>query len=325
MKYSLSFFAILLVFLGVIFSFSSLGTYSLLSLQAANSGEQQTTNEDPVPTALPQMSVPVSSPPPAPPVAIINPAKAEAQTGSFLYRFSESGVLEESGSLLATRSPFWWLGSGGQLIIKDGVGRTIQGDLPTDNKWYKAYKRTNPQDSDGGLHPQNVFRLVLKSKWQNMRQEVYFRIVKDNLSTSPLRYVSNGLLLLNRYQDSANLYYAGIRVDGLAVIKKKYRGAYYVMASKKIFSGSYDREKNPSLLPKNQWLGVRTEVINRPDQSVVVALYIDKNRQGVWEKVLEVVDAGIASSGKPFFESGFGGIRTDFMDVEFDDYMITKL
>lgn len=40
---------------------------------------------------------------------------------------------------------------------------------------------------------------------------------------------------MNRCRDADNLYYVSIRMDGYAIIKKKYEGIYYTFAYAKIF------------------------------------------------------------------------------------------
>jgi hypothetical protein len=250
-------------------------------------------------------------------------ARAE---GSFYYPFKSTGILHETGEMEKTTSPYWWLNSGGMLYIGSGVGKTIQGKLVYDNAWRLAFLKHNALDTLNGYQPQNIFRLVTKSKWQNLQQEVYFRITRDNLLASPNRSASNGLLLFNRYRDSDNLYYTGIRVDGAAVIKKKYRGTYHTLAYKKIFAGAdYDRLKNPSLLPKNTWLGVRSVVKNERDGKVLIQVYTDINWTGVWTLVLEARDDGKSFGGSVIIEAAPAGIRTDFMDVTFDNYRIMEL
>lgn len=240
--------------------------------------------------------------------------------------FNGTFVLEEAGKMADSQNPDWWLNSGGLAYFDNNNFKTIQGELTTDNRWFNEYKRTNPRDTDGGYYPQNIFRLVTRSKWQDQKQKVYFKINKDNLSESKYRNQSNGLLLFNRYQDGNNLYYTGIRVDGNAVIKKKIKGVYYTMAIKKIFLGNaYNRITSPNLLPKNVWLGVKSEIRNNNDGTVLIKLYIDKENSGNWQSVLEAGDNGKNFGGMPFIEEGYGGIRTDFMDVEMKDYKISNL
>ena len=62
-------------------------------------------------------------------------------------------------------------------------------------------------------------------------------------------------------------------------------------------------------------------VRNNSDGSVEVQLLVDQG--GGWNVVLDAVDTG-ASGGAPITADGYGGIRTDFMDVDFESYSITK-
>ncbi len=255
------------------------------------------------------------------------PKVPPAEVGSlFIYNFKNFGVLEESGNMKETSSPYWWLNSGGVFEVGEGVGKTVMGEISSVSKWRKAYAKGNPVDTDGGEHPQNIFRMVTRSEWKNFRQEAYFRIVRDNLSESPNRNDSNGLFLFNRYQDGDNLYYAGVRVDGAAVIKKKVDGIYHTVSYLKIFPGAlYDRSANPSLLPKNFWIGIRSEVLDNPDGTVSIRLFADVRRNGNWIKVLEGTDDGKSFGGAVIADAGLAGIRTDFMDVEVADFRIEEL
>lgn len=208
----------------------------------------------------------------------------------FIYSFNVDGVLNETGEMDESSSPYWWLNSGGTMKIKEGSGSTNIGEMSKLSKWRVLYKISNSKDTDDGYHPQNIFRLVTRNKWQNFSSQGYFNILKDNLSSSSNRNASNGVLLILRYQDGDNLYYAGIRVDGTAVIKKKINGEYTTLAQQKIFDGVYDRETNPNLLPKNKWLGLRSEVTNE-NNSVRIKLFGDLNQTGEWQKIMEVVDS----------------------------------
>ena len=167
--------------------------------------------------------------------------------------------------------------------------------------------------------------MLNKNLAQNVRVESYFQIKSDQLSSSPNRNSSNGLLLLSRYKTSSTLYYAGVRVDGYAVIKKKINGTYHTLASKKIFwsPGLYDKVVHPNLIPKNTWIGLRSETKNNPDGSVGVKLFTDVGKKGVWSLILESTDNGVG--GTAITSSGYTGIRTDFMDVQFDNYKLENI
>lgn len=246
-------------------------------------------------------------------------------TSSLSLSFEEDNILHETGKMNDTQNPYWWLNSGGLFFSRNGIAQTIQGELEESNFWRTLYAKNNQRDTDNGYHPQNIFRLVTRGEWNNLQQEASFRITKDNLSTSSYRNDSNGLLFFNRYQDGNNLYYTGIRVDGYAVIKKKIKGTYFTMAYTKIFDGKYDREKSPNLLPHNVWLNLRSEVKNEADGSVSIKLFLDKNRSGDWQMIAEAKDDGKRFGGASIKDAGYAGIRTDFMDVEFDDYKIEEL
>jgi len=233
--------------------------------------------------------------------------------------------LKETGSMEESTSPGWWLNSGGYFYSKKKVGKTFQKMVPRTNRWHERYRKSNARDTDNGSHPQNIFRLVTRSKWNNLSQEAYFRINRNNLSKSKYRNESNGLLLFNRYQDGNNLYYTGIRVDGKAVIKKKIKGKYYTMGQKRVYKGKYNREDKPNLLPKHTWIGIKSEVVTNSDDTVTVKLYIDKNQSGNWQLVLESVDNNAKYGGEAIKSAGYGGIRTDFMDVDMDNYKIQEL
>jgi len=243
-------------------------------------------------------------------------------TTSFFYSFNADGILQEAGNMEESTSRYFWLDSGGKLPIKNGIGSTVIGELSALDKWRLAYLKSSAVDTDNGYHPQNLFRLIARVRGDNVRAESLFRIVKDNFSASPNRNASNGLLLMMRYQDYKTLYYAGVRVDGTAVIKKKYQGTYYTMAQKKIFSGTYAQGSAANLLPHNEWLSLRAETSTNADGSVVVRLFMKRSNESTWTKLLESRDASQYGGTPPITAAGYLGIRTDFMDVEFDSFRI---
>ena len=91
-----------------------------------------------------------------------------------------------------------------------------------------------------------------------------------------------------------------------------------------VYSGTYNRDTNPNLLAKNKWIGLRNEVENLADGSVRLRLYIDKGWQGSWNLIAEAVDDGVRY-GPALKNSGYTGIRTDFMDVDFENYRLNSL
>ncbi|OGI16901.1 MAG: hypothetical protein A2Z52_00855 [Candidatus Moranbacteria bacterium RBG_19FT_COMBO_42_6] len=236
-------------------------------------------------------------------------------------------VLNEASKKEKSSSQDWWLNSGGIMNLGSGEFSTNLGPLSKDSRWRKLYSKSNPEDTDKGYYPQNIFRLVTRSKWDNFSQSVYFKIEKINLNQSENRNESNGILFFNRYQDGDNLYYAGIRVDGDAVIKKKINDKYYTLKEKEFFTNGqeYDKEKNPNLIPLNSWIGIKSEIKNVDGETVSIKLYIDSGEKGEWQLVLEAHDSQDKYGKEPFLEKGYAGIRTDFMDVRFKNYEILKI
>jgi hypothetical protein len=254
---------------------------------------------------------------------------SKSKKKTFVEKFNKkvNKKIEETGKMSQSSDKNWWVNSGGWMEISNGTGRTIMGDLSPDNKWYAAYQDSSPDDTDNGSHPQNIFRLVTRTKWQNFRQEAFFRINKINLSGSENRNESNGILLFNRYQDGDDLYYTGLRVDGYAVIKKKIGGDYHTLASERVFGGGdYNRDSNPNLLPLGRWIGLRSVLETKKNGDVEISLFYRMGRKASkksWKLVARYTDKG--QKGDKIENAGYGGIRTDFMDVEFDKYKITGL
>lgn len=244
---------------------------------------------------------------------------------SFSDNFVENKKIEETGKMNDSSDAHWWVNSGGSLIISSGIAKTIQSKLPMINKWRLEYAINNPTDTDNGYRPQNIFRLVQRGVWLNYVQECYFKINVNNLSNSENRNASNGLLLFNRYVDGDNLYYAGIRVDGSAVIKKKINGEYFTMDSKQIITDQeYDQEKSSNSIPLNTWIGLRSVVQTQEDNSVSIDLYADMNNTGDWKLIAQAVDDNKTFGGSAINKPGHVGMRTDFMDVEFKGYLVKE-
>lgn len=263
---------------------------------------------------------------------------AAAVPSPFSYDFKVRGTLLEAGAPDESSSPYWWLDSGAKMMIEDDVGKTVQGALPALDRWRIRYSLSSGTDTENGYAPQNLFRLLTRSKWNNVRIESSFRIVRDNFTESQNRNASNGLLLMSHYKDGDNLYYAGIRVDGHAVIKKKINGTYYTMAEKQIFPGEYVRENDINLLPHNEWIGLRSETKTDAKGAVTVALFMKRKDETAWTQLLTATDpprlassSGEAGDGEkyasttPITGDYPVGIRTDFMDVEFDNFKAEKI
>lgn len=248
---------------------------------------------------------------------------AAPQASGFSDSFGEDGEIQESAIMAKSADPHWWLNSGGYIYRSGGKAMSVQGELPNNDHWRLLYSVTNSEDTDNGHHPQNILRLVSRAKLKNFTQQVFFNITKANLSKSHNRNESNGVLFFHRYQNGNNLYYAGIRVDGYAVVKKKFHGQYHTLKSVGVYPGVYNRKSNPNLLPLNQWIGLRTVIDDTPNGDVKIQLYLNDPQLGSgWTKILEVEDTG--SCSERLMEAGFAGIRTDFLDIQFDDYEATE-
>jgi hypothetical protein len=239
-------------------------------------------------------------------------------TASFSDPFTKIGVLQEAGSPTESTSGSWWLNSGAELIGTASCARTLAVGDTVPASWVSSYVASNATDTDNGTRPQNIFRLFTRSKWLQSQETCYYRATYYDVSASPQRYNPNGLLLLSRFQDGQNTYYAGIRVDGDAVIKKKVAGVYTTLAESKVFPGIYDRDANPNLLPMNTWLGLRL-VTRTVGNAVTLQLQADLQNTGAFSTLLSAIDDGSAG-GPALVNAGSGGLRTDFMDVQFRDY-----
>ncbi len=255
-------------------------------------------------------------------VLFVSTKQVAHAAGGFIDYFSTTWNLEESPSATSSTNTNWYLNSGGRVHTNASRLLSNQGSLPDNDRWRLAYATANSRDTDNGYHPQNLLRLLTKTTWQNSDQKIYAKINKYNLSASPERYNPNGILLMSRYLDSSNLYYAGVRVDGNVVIKKKIAGKYYTLAEKKFYPGTYNHDTNPILLPINKWIGVRTVVTNLPDGKVNIKLYVDQGWTGNWTLVLETTDDNV-TNGAAITKAGANGLRTDFMDIEADQYSVT--
>ena len=241
---------------------------------------------------------------------------AAASAATFREAFDEPWALEEAGSMARSASPDWWVNSGAWLFSGEGIGSTVLGTLGADDPWRLEYADSNPVDTDGGYRPQNVFRVLRRKLSSDFAQQLRFRIRRVNPSDSPNRNATNGVLLFLRYQNEDNLYYAGIRVDGAIVLKKKLLGRYTTLASRRLYGREpYDRDERYNFLPGDRWLGLRTEIRNELAGTVRIRVWFDHGTGGGFVPVLEARDVRL-----PILPAGHAGIRTDFMDVELDDY-----
>lgn len=259
--------------------------------------------------------------------AVITFNEAAAQTPlsrAWLYNFDSAGTLYEAASPDKSSSPYWWLNSGAMMILEGGVGRTVHKALPLTNPWLLTYRLNNLLDTDGGRYPQNLFRLVSKLSVGDSDITVNYRVLAVNMTDTPNRDGYSGIFLFSRYQDGDNLYYAGVRHDGDVVIKKKIGGIYHTLGQVEHFPSyrDYERYTNPNLIPGQVWQRLRL-VTKTEGDSIRLTFYVADSVRSSWEEVLSVVDDGVG--GKPHHDAGRFGLRTDFMDVQFDNYRVDPL
>ncbi len=233
-----------------------------------------------------------------------------------------SGVLEESYSAESSKQACWWLDSGGIFTTKNNIGKSLEGNLKENSFWKIKYMANNPEDTNDGFRPQNIFRLVNRKKWKNVSQSMLFKINNYDLSNSKNRNSSNGVLLMSRYINGDNLYYAGLRVDGTAIIKKKIGGQYITLASAQYNTQTeYDPIKNPILLPLNRWLGQKFITKNNTDGSVNLKLFVNLGNSEEWKLIIDINDSIQLSGKPPLTNEGNIGIRADFMDIEISNFI----
>lgn len=210
-------------------------------------------------------------------------------TPPFDYTFDSPAVVSQSSTLDRSASPYFWVKSGSSLAIANGVAKT-----PTSSNYNELFMRT---------------------LWQDISESVYTKILSEHLARYANRNPWNGILQYVRYQNDSNYYYAGVRDDGNAVIAKKLNGTYKVIASSKFFPGTYSKDTHPTLLPQNTWIGLRTNVTTGVNGAAIITLFVDEGRTGNWTKAVSVTD-----TDNPITAKGLLGIRTDYMNVLYDDF-----
>jgi len=251
---------------------------------------------------------------------------ALAREAPFQYQWNSTQFISETGTPEESASPYFWLNSGGTLYLAGGIGSTIHGALPERSYWRTEYRATNPEDTENGRNPQNVFRLLTVAEWKNVEQEAYFRIDAYNVSRSTNQNESNGIFLMSRYQNADNLFYAGVRVDGAATIKRKLNGNYETLAYRPYLPGSPETYRiHQSLLPQQTWFGIRSTVSTDAQGRISIALFIDRDDQNHWEQLVETTDRISTGNAPLLFEPGRAGIRSDFMDLEIKDYRTREM
>ncbi len=244
-------------------------------------------------------------------------------TVPFHYHFTTPGTVLDAPSSEKSTSLYFWLVSGSKITIAGGIGTTATGSSPAKSETRKEYAASDPVTSDGGTHPQNLFRMFLKDFVSEPSVQIYVKRIKDNLSNPANRNPYIGESLFARYQGEDNHYYGGLRADGAVVIKKRTGSKYQTLGSKKILPGTYDKESNYDLMPLNKWIGLKLEVLDT-SKGPQLTLYTDIGKTGTWTKVLSVVDDP-ARFGPPVKGAGLVGIESDFADAQFDEFLVNPI
>ncbi len=148
--------------------------------------------------------------------------------------------------------------------------------------------------------------------------------IADVFSSATDRHPYNGESIIARYADDNNYYYAGLRADGAAVIKKKTNGIYQTLLLKQVFAGTYSAASNPDLIPLKTWVGLRLAVADNASGVPVLTLSTDVGKTGVWKQVLTVSD-DTARFGRALSAGGMVGVESDHADAQLDNFKVTDL
>lgn len=109
----------------------------------------------------------------------------------------------------------------------------------------------------------------------------------------------------------------------LLLSKKKLRGTYSTLKSNKVYSGHYNIDFSPNLIPTNRRIGIKTKISTNVKGKIDITMYLDDPQLGEgWTQVLQVEDS--EADSELILKKGYAGIRSDFMDVIFDDYQASE-
>lgn len=218
---------------------------------------------------------------------------AAAAASSWWYNFNSAGTLAQSASATQSRSQYLWLAAGRSLVIQNGIGATPAGTT--------------------------IYQLFNKTSVTNASVQIDVNRVKDNLSNSADRKSYLGESIITRYTDANNYYYAGIRADGAAVIKKKVNGVYTTLAQKQVLPGTYSTT-NYDLMPQGKWMSLKLVVADNAGGQPVLTFSTDIGRTGTWTQALAVTDTSAALKS-----AGLVGIQNDYADAQFDNFIVSDV
>ncbi|MBI2410959.1 MAG: hypothetical protein HYV32_03675 [Candidatus Kerfeldbacteria bacterium] len=125
--------------------------------------------------------------------------------------------------------------------------------------------------------------------WADQRPQYTAKIIRWHDMAADYSYA--GIHIFGRYQDENNLYVASWRYDGNMTIKKKINGVYTTLANRYYGTPQLDTPYTLALISNNDTLQF---IVN--DQLMLSATDTD-------------------------LHSGTVGIRTDYVDIQFDDWM----
>jgi hypothetical protein len=224
----------------------------------------------------------------------VSPANIGSQ---FWYDFRVNGVLSEASSVTSSTSAYWWLQNGGRLILTNGVGTSLSSVTPAD-----------------------PFQMLLRKVLLHSSVESYV-MKKSDLAPTVVKAGWNGISLFSRYVDELNYYFASIRADGYATIRKRKNGLYITLLQKKVLPGTYSLT-GPTLIPTDTWIGLRFSVDGNMGYPRLT-LHADFGRTGIWSLLGEVTDDP-AKFGPALEGAGLNGIRSDF-PLHTDDFRLEEL
>lgn len=233
---------------------------------------------------------------------------------TFTYHFTSQAVVNETATMATSSSPYFWVASGGQFIITN-VANIPNPDLLSAGIYLGATIQ-GPSAATVTAYQQNDFRLIERFMRTNIMQEVHFNLRHINMAETPSRDADKGIFVYARYYDVSNHYYAGITLDGRAVIRIVTNGVMKTLASTPLYmaDGGYDRDTNPNVIPGKKWIGLSTHA-DLVGGKMHLSLDVGSIDSGRW--IWGAMFTSIVDSNPPVVLRGpcYGGIRSDYFDT----------